>query len=78
MPDQVSNRNQVSVRQIDIWCNREQGALKEQLQVHIQTIGILVSEKSDLQSAVSHARSSLKQKSGKCPSLPNPNVSNDL
>jgi chromosome segregation ATPase len=31
---------------------RELGALKEQLQVHIQTIGILVAEKTELQSSV--------------------------
>ena len=31
----------------------EQRALKEQLEVHIQTIGILVSEKSELQSNIS-------------------------
>ena len=30
----------------------EQRALKEQLEVHIQTIGILVSEKSELQSNI--------------------------
>ncbi|KAJ8390043.1 hypothetical protein AAFF_G00112040 [Aldrovandia affinis] len=32
---------------------KEQGAMREQLQVHIQTIGILVSEKSELQTALS-------------------------
>ncbi|PIK60840.1 putative golgin subfamily A member 2 [Apostichopus japonicus] len=41
---------------------KEQSALKEQLQVHIQTIGILVSEKSELQSLASQARGHLKQK----------------
>lgn len=42
---------------------KEQSALKEQLQVHIQTIGILVSEKSELQGLASQARGQLKQKS---------------
>ncbi|XP_072014728.1 golgin subfamily A member 2-like [Amphiura filiformis] len=56
-------------QEVDIRCNREQAALKEQLQVHIQTIGILVSEKSDLQSAVAQSRSSLKQKSDEADQL---------
>ncbi|KAI0218823.1 hypothetical protein LSAT2_029545 [Lamellibrachia satsuma] len=38
---------------------REIGALKEQLQVHIQTIGILVAEKTELQSSLNQ-----KQKTG--------------
>ncbi|XP_071948135.1 golgin subfamily A member 2-like [Antedon mediterranea] len=41
---------------------REQGALKEQLQVHIQTIGILVSEKSDLQSNLNQSNMSIHQR----------------
>ncbi|XP_045623020.2 golgin subfamily A member 2 isoform X2 [Procambarus clarkii] len=43
---------------------REVESLREQLQVHIQTIGILVSEKSELQSNLTHANHALKQKSG--------------
>ncbi|ELT96214.1 hypothetical protein CAPTEDRAFT_209725 [Capitella teleta] len=35
---------------------RELGALKEQLQVHIQTIGILVAEKTELQSTVNQTQ----------------------
>ncbi|XP_033122047.1 golgin subfamily A member 2-like [Anneissia japonica] len=41
---------------------KEQSALKEQLQVHIQTIGILVSEKSDLQSNLNQSFMSLQQR----------------
>ncbi|XP_051552305.1 golgin subfamily A member 2-like isoform X4 [Myxocyprinus asiaticus] len=42
--------------------NKEQGAMREQLQVHIQTIGILVSEKSDLQTALSYTQQAARQK----------------
>ncbi|KAB7505637.1 Golgin subfamily A member 2 [Armadillidium nasatum] len=42
----------------------EVNGLREQLQVHIQTIGILVAEKSELQTALSHKRYALEQKSG--------------
>ncbi|KAK8769761.1 hypothetical protein V5799_013774 [Amblyomma americanum] len=41
---------------------REQGALNDQLQVHIQTIGILVAEKTELQSALSQSQQTAKQK----------------
>uniref|UniRef100_T2MDF7 Golgin subfamily A member 2 n=1 Tax=Hydra vulgaris TaxID=6087 RepID=T2MDF7_HYDVU len=40
----------------------EQRALKEQLEVHIQTIGILVSEKSELQSSISSLQKKLALK----------------
>ncbi|XP_042228146.1 golgin subfamily A member 2-like isoform X2 [Homarus americanus] len=43
---------------------REVESLREQLEVHIQTIGILVSEKSELQSSLTHANYALKQKGG--------------
>ncbi|CAL4122702.1 unnamed protein product, partial [Meganyctiphanes norvegica] len=43
---------------------REIEGLREQLQVHIQTIGILVAEKSELQSALTHAKHALQQKQG--------------
>ncbi|KAM9327237.1 golgin subfamily A member 2 [Gastrophryne carolinensis] len=42
--------------------SKEQGALREQLQVHIQTIGILVSEKSELQTALSFTQQAARQK----------------
>lgn len=45
---------------------KEQGSLREQLQVHIQTIGILVSEKSDLYAALTHTQQAVKQKTGEC------------
>lgn len=41
---------------------KEQGSLKEQLQVHIQTIGILVAEKTELQSSLSQTQQIAKQK----------------
>ncbi|XP_071524635.1 golgin subfamily A member 2-like [Panulirus ornatus] len=48
---------------------REVESLREQLQVHIQTIGILVSEKSELQSSLTHANHALKQKAGEVTEL---------
>ncbi|XP_069465248.1 golgin subfamily A member 2 isoform X2 [Ambystoma mexicanum] len=50
---------------------KEQGALREQLQVHIQTIGILVSEKSELQTALSHTQQAARQKAGEAEDLAN-------
>uniref|UniRef100_A0A5F9C5P4 Golgin subfamily A conserved domain-containing protein n=1 Tax=Oryctolagus cuniculus TaxID=9986 RepID=A0A5F9C5P4_RABIT len=50
---------------------KEQGALREQLQVHIQTIGILVSEKADLQSALAHTQQAARQKAGESEDLAN-------
>ncbi|XP_061460008.1 golgin subfamily A member 2 isoform X3 [Rhineura floridana] len=44
--------------------SKEQAALREQLQVHIQTIGILVSEKSELQTALAHTQQAARQKAG--------------
>ncbi|MGH0166295.1 UNVERIFIED_CONTAM: hypothetical protein FKN15_050340 [Acipenser sinensis] len=41
---------------------KEQGTMREQLQVHIQTIGILVSEKSELQTALSHTQQAARHK----------------
>lgn len=38
--------------------------LREQLQVHIQTIGILVAEKSELESKLTHSDHALKRKAG--------------
>ncbi|XP_058997473.1 golgin subfamily A member 2 isoform X7 [Mustela lutreola] len=43
---------------------KEQGSLREQLQVHIQTIGILVSEKNDLHTALVHTQQAARQKAG--------------
>ncbi|XP_054249564.1 golgin subfamily A member 2 isoform X1 [Indicator indicator] len=49
--------------------SKEQAALREQLQVHIQTIGILVSEKSELQTALGHTQQAARQKSGEAENL---------
>ncbi|CAH2316240.1 golgin subfamily A member 2 isoform X2 [Pelobates cultripes] len=48
---------------------KEQGALREQLQVHIQTIGILVSEKSELQTALSYTQQAARQKTAESEDL---------
>ncbi|MCI4394233.1 hypothetical protein PGIGA_G00166320 [Pangasianodon gigas] len=50
---------------------KEQGAMREQLQVHIQTIGILVSEKSELQTALSFTQQAARQKTGEAEELNN-------
>ncbi|XP_066896725.1 golgin subfamily A member 2 isoform X6 [Kogia breviceps] len=50
---------------------KEQGALREQLQVHIQTIGILVSEKTELQTALAHTQQAARQKAGELEELAN-------
>uniref|UniRef100_A0A3P9CUJ0 Golgin A2 n=1 Tax=Maylandia zebra TaxID=106582 RepID=A0A3P9CUJ0_9CICH len=42
--------------------SKEQGAMREQLQVHIQTIGILVAEKSELQTALQYTQQAARQK----------------
>lgn len=46
--------------------HKEQVSLKDQLQVHIQTIGILVAEKTELQSSLSLSQQTAKQKAGIC------------
>uniref|UniRef100_A0A8C6YK69 Golgin subfamily A conserved domain-containing protein n=1 Tax=Naja naja TaxID=35670 RepID=A0A8C6YK69_NAJNA len=48
---------------------KEQATLREQLQVHIQTIGILVSEKSELQTALGHTQQAARQKAGEAEDL---------
>ncbi|XP_039618611.1 golgin subfamily A member 2 isoform X3 [Polypterus senegalus] len=48
---------------------KDQAAMREQLQVHIQTIGILVSDKSELQTALSHTQQAARQKSGEVEEL---------
>ncbi|XP_055925361.1 golgin subfamily A member 2-like isoform X2 [Argiope bruennichi] len=49
--------------------HKEQVALKDQLQVHIQTIGILVAEKTELQSSLSLSQQTAKQKAGEIEEL---------
>ncbi|XP_075416830.1 golgin subfamily A member 2 isoform X2 [Tenrec ecaudatus] len=43
---------------------KEHVALRQQLEVHIQTIGILVQEKGDLYSALYHTQNAVKRKEG--------------
>ncbi|XP_072096358.1 golgin subfamily A member 2 isoform X1 [Mobula birostris] len=50
---------------------KEQVSMREQLQVHIQTIGILVSEKSELQTALVHTQQAARLKSGEVEDLSN-------
>ncbi|GIY61496.1 golgin subfamily A member 2 [Caerostris darwini] len=49
--------------------HKEQVVLKDQLQVHIQTIGILVAEKTELQSSLSLSQQTAKQKAGEIEEL---------
>ncbi|XP_054613907.1 golgin subfamily A member 2 isoform X3 [Dunckerocampus dactyliophorus] len=49
--------------------SKEQGAMREQLQVHIQTIGILVSEKSELQTALQYTQQAARQKAAEAEEL---------
>ncbi|XP_035210759.1 golgin subfamily A member 2-like isoform X2 [Stegodyphus dumicola] len=49
--------------------HKEQVSLKDQLQVHIQTIGILVAEKTELQSSLSLSQQTAKQKAGEVEEL---------
>ncbi|XP_019615806.1 PREDICTED: golgin subfamily A member 2-like [Branchiostoma belcheri] len=62
-----NTRLQQELEQVQSNC-REQSqkevvSLREQLQVHIQTIGILVAEKSELQTQLSHTHNAARQKS---------------
>uniref|UniRef100_A0A3Q4GQS4 Golgin A2 n=1 Tax=Neolamprologus brichardi TaxID=32507 RepID=A0A3Q4GQS4_NEOBR len=51
--------------------SKEQGAMREQLQVHIQTIGILVAEKSELQTALQYTQQAARQKAAEAEELNN-------
>jgi DNA-binding protein H-NS len=44
---------------------RELGPVQEQLQLHVQTVGILVGEKTELQVALTKSQNVAKQKAGK-------------
>nr|CAD7199790.1 unnamed protein product [Timema douglasi] len=48
---------------------RELGPLQEQLQLHVQTVGILVGEKTELQAALAKSQQTAKQKSGEVEEL---------
>ncbi|NXP08990.1 GOGA2 protein, partial [Thinocorus orbignyianus] len=74
--EELKQQNQEAVNQLEKEkkefeqkFSKEQAALREQLQVHIQTIGILVSEKSELQTALGHTQQAARQKSGEVENL---------
>ncbi|XP_033643026.1 golgin subfamily A member 2-like [Asterias rubens] len=67
--ERLQDQLQKERRESDQRLFKEQSALKEQLQVHIQTIGILVSEKTDLQTSVSQSQQSLKQRAAEADNL---------
>ncbi|XP_011362501.1 golgin subfamily A member 2 isoform X2 [Pteropus vampyrus] len=74
--EELKQQNQETVDQLEkekAECEqkrlKEQGALREQLQVHIQTIGILVSEKTELQTALSHTHQAVRHKAGEVEDL---------
>ncbi|XP_034152973.1 golgin subfamily A member 2 isoform X3 [Esox lucius] len=68
---ELSDQLQRERKEFEQKCAREQGAMREQLQVHIQTIGILVSEKSELQTALSYTQQAARQKTGEAEDLSN-------
>ncbi|XP_062334444.1 golgin subfamily A member 2 isoform X5 [Osmerus eperlanus] len=68
---ELTDQLQKERKEFDQKFGREQGAMREQLQVHIQTIGILVSEKSELQTALSYTQQAARQKTGDAEELSN-------
>ncbi|XP_071008886.1 golgin subfamily A member 2-like isoform X4 [Oncorhynchus clarkii lewisi] len=68
---ELTDQLQKERKEFELKCVREQGAMREQLQVHIQTIGILVSEKSELQTALSYTQQAARQKTGEAEELGN-------
>ncbi|XP_036436582.1 golgin subfamily A member 2 isoform X2 [Colossoma macropomum] len=68
---EVSDQLQKERKEFEQKFAKEQGAMREQLQVHIQTIGILVSEKSELQTALSYTQQAARQKTGEAEELNN-------
>ncbi|XP_051523327.1 golgin subfamily A member 2 isoform X2 [Myxocyprinus asiaticus] len=66
---ELSEQLQKERKEFEQKFNKEQGAMREQLQVHIQTIGILVSEKSELQTALSYTQQAARQKTGEAEDL---------
>uniref|UniRef100_A0A8C6SU66 Golgin A2 n=1 Tax=Neogobius melanostomus TaxID=47308 RepID=A0A8C6SU66_9GOBI len=59
----LSDQLQKERKEFEQKLTKEQSAMREQLQVHIQTIGILVSEKSELQTALQYTQHAARQKS---------------
>uniref|UniRef100_A0A8K9WU92 Golgin A2 n=1 Tax=Oncorhynchus mykiss TaxID=8022 RepID=A0A8K9WU92_ONCMY len=70
-PSPANEKELEERREFEQKCVKEQGAMREQLQVHIQTIGILVSEKSELQTALSYTQQAARQKTGEAEELSN-------
>ncbi|XP_043096503.1 golgin subfamily A member 2 isoform X4 [Puntigrus tetrazona] len=66
---ELSDQLQKERKEFEQKFTKEQGAMREQLQVHIQTIGILVSEKSELQTALSYTQQAARQKSAEAEDL---------
>ncbi|TKS84409.1 Golgin subfamily A member 2 130 kDa cis-Golgi matrix protein [Collichthys lucidus] len=67
----VSERELEERKEFEQRYSKEQGAMREQLQVHIQTIGILVSEKSELQTALQYTQQAARQKTAETEELNN-------
>uniref|UniRef100_A0AAY4AUR5 Golgin subfamily A conserved domain-containing protein n=1 Tax=Denticeps clupeoides TaxID=299321 RepID=A0AAY4AUR5_9TELE len=61
---ELSDQLQKERKEFELKFVKEQATMREQLQVHIQTIGILVSEKSELQTALSYTQQAARQKTG--------------
>ncbi|KAM8873049.1 golgin subfamily A member 2 isoform 3-T3 [Synchiropus picturatus] len=68
---ELSDQLQKERKEFEQRFSKEQGAMREQLQVHIQTIGILVSEKSELQTALQYTQQAARQKTAESEELNN-------
>ncbi|XP_013888017.1 golgin subfamily A member 2 isoform X5 [Austrofundulus limnaeus] len=68
---ELSDQLQKERKEFEQKYTKEQGAMREQLQVHIQTIGILVSEKSELQTALQYTQQAARQKTVEAEELNN-------
>ncbi|XP_062411052.1 golgin subfamily A member 2 isoform X2 [Sardina pilchardus] len=68
---ELNDQLQKERKEFEQKCVKEQGAMREQLQVHIQTIGILVSEKTELQTALSYTQQAARQKAADAEELNN-------
>ncbi|XP_028273554.1 golgin subfamily A member 2 isoform X2 [Parambassis ranga] len=68
---ELTDQLQKERKEFDQRFSKEQGAMREQLQVHIQTIGILVSEKSELQTALQYTQQAARQKTAEAEEINN-------
>ncbi|XP_061732362.1 golgin subfamily A member 2 isoform X3 [Nerophis ophidion] len=66
---EVTDQLQKERKEFEQKFSKEHGAMREQLQVHIQTIGILVSEKSELQTALQYTQQAARQKAAEAEDL---------